>query len=64
MFIIKKKYFFYIDNIKLVNLNLIKKNSKIGFIYRPKYKIEPFKFRKHAGFYKYDPEGELMGYLE
>jgi hypothetical protein len=50
MFIIKRKYYFYIDNTKSVNLNLIKKNSKITFIYRPKYKIESFskilKFRK------------------
>ena len=50
MFIIKKKYYFYIDNTKSVNLNLIKKNSKITFIYRPKYIIESFnkilKFRK------------------
>ena len=50
MFIIKKNYYFYIDNTKLVNLNLIKKNTKIVFIYRPKYKSEPFqkilKFRK------------------
>ena len=50
MFIIKRNYYFYIDSTKLVNLNLIKKNSKINFIYRPKYKTEPLekilKFRK------------------
>ena len=34
MFIIKKNYYFYIDNIKLFNLNLVKKNLNITIIYR------------------------------
>ena len=34
MFIIKKNYYFYIDNIKLFNLNLLKKNLNITIIYR------------------------------
>lgn len=34
MFIIKKNYYFYIDNIKSFNLNLIKKNLNITIIYR------------------------------
>ena len=56
MFIIKKNYYFYIDSTKIAYLNLIKKNSKITFIYRPKYKIEPFKkilkFRKKCKEFK------------
>ena len=34
MFIIKKNYYFYIDNTKSIDLNLIKRNSKIIIIYR------------------------------
>ena len=34
MFIIKKNYYLYIDNTKSINLNLIKRNSKIIIIYR------------------------------
>ena len=34
MFIIKKNYYFYIDSTKSINLNLIKRNSKIIIIYR------------------------------
>ena len=34
MFIKKKNYYLYIDSIKSINLNLIKKNQKISIIYR------------------------------
>ena len=50
MFIKKKNYYFYIDSIKSINLNLIKKNQKISIIYRNLSKVESFekidKFRK------------------
>ena len=50
MFIKKKNYYFYIDSIKSINLNLIKKNQKICIIYRNLSKVESFekiaKFRK------------------
>ena len=34
MFIIKNNYYFYIENTKSINLDLIKKNKKINIIYR------------------------------
>ena len=40
MFIIKKNYYFYIDNTKSINLNLIKKNLNITLIYRNNYTNE------------------------
>ena len=50
MIIKKKNYFFYIESIKSINLNLIKKNKNIFIIYRNLSKFEPFekivKFRK------------------
>ena len=50
MFIVKKKYYFYIDNIKSFNLNLIKKNIDVTIIYRNSSETEPIdqiiKFRK------------------
>jgi len=50
MFIIKKNYYLYIDNTKSIDLNLIKKNSKIVIIYRNYKKKEKIdliiRFRK------------------
>ena len=50
MFIIKKSYFFYIDNTKYIDLKLIKKNLNITIIYRNNFIIESvnniIKFRK------------------
>ena len=50
MFIIKKNFYFYIDNTKSLNLDLIKKNLNITIIYRNNYTNEPvaevIKFRK------------------
>ena len=50
MFIIKKNFYFYIDNTKSLNLDLIKKNLNITIIYRNNYNNEPvaevIKFRK------------------
>ena len=40
MFIIKKNYYFYIDNTSSINLDLIKKNLNITIIYRNNYKKE------------------------
>ena len=37
MFIIKKNFYFYIDNTKSINLDLIKKNLNITIIYRNNY---------------------------
>ena len=34
MFIIKKKYYLYIDNTKLINFNLLKRHHKFIIIYR------------------------------
>ena len=52
MFIIKKKYYFYIDNTKSINLNSIKKNSKIIIIYRNQSNNESIenilKFKKNC----------------
>ena len=50
MFIIKKNYYFYIDNTKSIDLDLIKKNLNITIIYRNNYTNESIseiiKFRK------------------
>jgi len=50
MFSFKNYYYFYTDNIKTINLNLIKIKGKIRIIYRfksyPKNLIELKKFRK------------------
>tara|TARA_B110000914_G_scaffold218845_1_gene226662 strand:+ start:459 stop:1019 length:561 start_codon:yes stop_codon:yes gene_type:complete len=52
MFIIKSNYYLYIENTKNVDLNIIKKNTKISFIYRSfdtKEKVEKLiKFRKQC----------------
>ena len=40
MFIIKKNYYFYIDNTKSINLSLLKKNLNITLIYRNNYTNE------------------------
>ena len=52
MFIIKKKYFFYIDNIKNFDLNLIKKPSKAYVIYRNKSYIKLKTIKKIIKFRK------------
>ena len=58
MFIIKKKYYFYIDNTKSINLNSIKKNSKILIIYRNQSNNESIenilKFKKNCKRLKID----------
>ena len=50
MFIKKKNYYFYIDNTKSINLNLIKKNINVTIIYRNSSRAENInqiiKFRK------------------
>ena len=50
MFIKKKNYYLYIEDIKVLNLNLIKKRSKFSVIYRNQEKKSNFKdvisFRK------------------
>ena len=50
MFVVKKNYYFYIDNTKSINLNSIKRNSKIIIIYRSILNKEPIenilRFRK------------------
>ena len=40
MFIVKKKYYFIIENIRDINLKNIKNSSKFCIIYRPKVKIK------------------------
>ena len=40
MFIIKKNYYFYIDNTRSIKLDLIKKNLNITIIYRNNYSKE------------------------
>ena len=40
MFIQKNKYYIYIENLKSVNLNLIKKKSKFSIVYRNNVKKE------------------------
>ena len=42
MFIIKKNYYFYIDNTNPITLRLIRKNLKIVVIYRNNSNKEPF----------------------
>ena len=42
MFIIKNSYYLYIENIKLLNLNLIKKRGKFNIIYRNNQKDDSF----------------------
>ena len=42
MFIIKNNYYLYIENIKLLNLNLIKKRGKFNIIYRNNLKDDNF----------------------
>ena len=50
MFLKKEAYYFYTDNTKSINLNLIKKNLNIFIIYRNNSKPEStkdiIKFRK------------------
>src|SRR6056300_475941 len=50
MFIKKKNYYFYIDNTKSINLNLIKKKINVTIIYRNNFETESInqiiKFRK------------------
>ncbi len=50
MFIKKKNYYFYIDNTKSIDLNLIKKNINVTIIYRNSSRTENInqiiKFRK------------------
>jgi len=50
MFVVKKNYYFYIDNTKSINLNLIKKNINVTIIYRSSFETESIdqiiKFRK------------------
>ncbi len=57
MFIKKEKYFFYINNTKSINLNLIKKKLNIAIIYRNYSKNESLKqiikFRKDCKQKKY-----------
>ena len=42
MFILKNNYYLYIENIKLLNLNLIKKRGKFNIIYRNNQKNDSF----------------------
>ena len=42
MFILKNNYYLYIENIKLLNLNLIKKRGKFNIIYRNNLKDDSF----------------------
>lgn len=42
MFILKNNYYLYIENIKLLNLNLIKKRGKFNIIYRNNQKDDSF----------------------
>ncbi len=42
MFILKNNYYLYIENIKLLNLNLIKKRGKFNIIYQNKRKDDNF----------------------
>jgi thiamine-phosphate pyrophosphorylase len=50
MFIIKDNYYLYIENTKDININLMRKNTKIYIIYRNQHKQEKLenilKFRK------------------
>ena len=52
MFIVKKNYYLYIENIKALNFNLIKKRSKFSIIYRQQEKNNNFRdviaFRKQC----------------
>ena len=52
MFTNKKNYYLYIEDIKVLNLNLIKKRSKFSVIYRNQEKKSNFKdvinFRKEC----------------
>ena len=40
--VFKKKYFFYIDDLKNINLNLIKKKYKFNIIYRTTKKTKNY----------------------
>ncbi len=57
MFIVKKNYYLYIENIKALNFDLIKKRSKFSIIYRQqekKYIIKDIiEFRKKCKKKKY-----------